>query len=224
MAWGAIADTGFLARAPETATILARRSGVVPLAAADAFTLLDEALARTDLADPCQSVVTIAPINLGMDTAPLATLRAPRFATIPRVEQAEESSIDTVRAKLARMSPGESLAWLVQQLAEVVASVLRSPASSIEASRPLAQLGMDSLMGLELGLAVEKRLGARLALGAIGEDTTTADLAANLLRQLNSNAPAPPDAASDFLALAKRHTPATLDEGGLATGAASADK
>jgi acyl carrier protein len=56
----------------------------------------------------------------------------------------------------------------------------------VEVTKPLSELGVDSLMGVELRLAAEEQLGIDVPLLAIGGAGSIIDLADRCLRQLRS--------------------------------------
>ena len=67
-------------------------------------------------------------------------------------------------------------------VADEAARVLRLPAAGMDRHRPLAEFGMDSLMAIELRLAIETRLRIDLPLMTLTEGTTFATLALRLDR------------------------------------------
>ena len=85
------------------------------------------------------------------------------------------------------------------------ARILRLPADGVQPLRPLSQMGMDSLMAVELRLALEARLRIDLPLVSLAEGTSIASIAARLAAALASGAAE----AADVAAIAARHE--TLD-------------
>jgi acyl carrier protein len=62
-------------------------------------------------------------------------------------------------------------------VSEEAANILRLPASGIDPLRPLSEMGMDSLMAVELRLALESRLRIDLPLVSLAEGTSVASIA-----------------------------------------------
>jgi phthiocerol/phenolphthiocerol synthesis type-I polyketide synthase C len=62
-----------------------------------------------------------------------------------------------------------------------VGRILRLPAQSITLDAPLARLGLDSLGGLELRTALERRFSLSLPLQGVGEALTAQSVAQLLL-------------------------------------------
>jgi NADPH:quinone reductase-like Zn-dependent oxidoreductase/acyl carrier protein len=73
---------------------------------------------------------------------------------------------------------------LIQLLREQFASVTGFPLDRFDETQPLAGYGLDSLMGLELLVRIERRLGIRLPTDRLAEDVTLSDLAADLLLRI----------------------------------------
>ena len=82
--------------------------------------------------------------------------------------------------RLAALEPEEALALLKTIVAEEAATILRLPAGGIDPLRPLSEVGMDSLMAVELRLALETRLRVDLPLVSLAEATSVASIAARL--------------------------------------------
>ena len=90
-------------------------------------------------------------------------------------------------------------AKVVALLTEEVARITKLAATRIEAGRPLVELGMDSLMAVELRLAVEQRFGLSLPVLALSEGATLHALAGRVIKMLGGGAePAPVDAVADM--------------------------
>ncbi len=85
-------------------------------------------------------------------------------------------------------------------IAEEAATILRLPASGIDPLRPLSEMGMDSLMAVELRLALETRLRVDLPLVSLVEGTSVASIAGRLATAISTE---PKD--GDLIALVARH-------------------
>jgi len=102
--------------------------------------------------------------------------------------------------RLAALEPEEALALLKTIVAEEAATILRLPAGGIDPLRPLSEVGMDSLMAVELRLALESRLRVDLPLVSLAEGTSVASIAARL-----SGALATGRRDGEVVALSMRH-------------------
>ena len=103
-----------------------------------------------------------------------APTAAPRRATTSLVE------------RLAGLDAEAALALLKTAVAEEAANILRLPAAGIDPLRPLSEMGMDSLMAVELRLALESRLRIDLPLMSLAEGTSVASIATRLANAVSA--------------------------------------
>jgi acyl transferase domain-containing protein/NADPH:quinone reductase-like Zn-dependent oxidoreductase/short-subunit dehydrogenase len=178
--WGPVAETGMLARAPELRRLLEHRLGLRAMP----VTEMRAALARL-LAGP-QAAVHVAELDGAQAGATLPILAAPTFAEarLPVQDAAAGRHADDLRATLAALPPAEARSTLEAALTAEVARILGLAPQAVDRSRPLADLGMDSLMAVELGLALEQRLGSSALGVSVGGGVSVATLAAQLLPEL----------------------------------------
>ena len=184
VAWGAIGDTGYLARNAHSAALLSARTGVLMISAEDALHHLESVLARGG-ASP---VATIAPVDWQAMTRLLPVLKRPTYAALASADQRvsmDDSNWD-LAGEIAGLSAAEAQAVLIGHLTHVIAIIMRTPSASVEAKRPLVEMGVDSLMTVELQVAAKERFGMELPLGALVEGATIEDLAARLLQRLRT--------------------------------------
>ncbi|MGE0259039.1 MAG: SDR family NAD(P)-dependent oxidoreductase [Alphaproteobacteria bacterium] len=191
--WGPIEDAGYLAERPETRDALARRLGAKPMPAAQTLAALP-ALLASDL-----PVVAFAETSFSDARRFLPILAAPLFADIRGAETAL-SRDDSLLERLAGLSQEEAVALLKTAIAGEAASILRLPPAAVDPLRPLSELGMDSLMAVELRLALESRLRVDLPLMSLAEGTSVASIAARL-----ANAVAARPQTGELLSMAERH-------------------
>lgn len=102
--------------------------------------------------------------------------------------------------RLRSLAPERAQALLQSIVAEEAGRILRLPAADVDPARPLSQMGMDSLMAVELRLALESRLRIDLPLVALAEGTSVVSIAARL-----GSALAPAAENAQIAALAARH-------------------
>ena len=129
----------------------------------------------------------------------LPILAAPLFADI-RADGGSSPGDDTLIERLAGLGPEEALALLKTAVAEEAANILRLPAAGVDPLRPLSEMGMDSLMAVELRLALESRLRIDLPLMSLAEGTSVASIATRLANAVLSR-----PHASEVLSLAERY-------------------
>ena len=129
----------------------------------------------------------------------LPILAAPLFADI-RADAAASPRDDSLLERLAGLGPEAAIALLKSTIAEEAANILRLPAVAVDHSRPLSEFGMDSLMAVELRLALENRLRVDLPLMSLAEGTSVASIATRLANAVLSR-----HQASDVVSLAERY-------------------
>jgi acyl transferase domain-containing protein len=89
-----------------------------------------------------------------------------------------------LRAQLAAAAPAGRPGLMVAALKEHLASVLRTPAEGLDTEESLTQLGIDSLMAVELKNRIETDLGLPTPVGDLLEGPSLSALAASLCRKL----------------------------------------
>jgi acyl carrier protein len=91
------------------------------------------------------------------------------------------------------MSASEARTMVTGLLVEEVARILGASPDEVDLRRPLTELGMDSLMALELRVALEARLSISLPLLAMSDPTSLASLAGRVIESLGQ--PSTPSSA-----------------------------
>jgi acyl carrier protein len=173
VAWGPIEDAGYLAERPDTLASLARRLGAKPIPAEQALAGLTAMIASG------LPTVAFAETNWAEARRLLPILAAPMFSE--NLAKISPTAVDeALPDRLAALEPEEALALLKTIVAEEAATILRLPAGGIDPLRPLSEVGMDSLMAVELRLALESRLRVDLPLVSLAEGTSVASIAARL--------------------------------------------
>ena len=193
VAWGPIEDAGYLANRPEMREELARRLGSKPMTAAQALAMLPAMLASG------LPFVACADTNWAEAKRLLPVLATPLFSEIRYRSDAAPDN-ETLATRLHGLDPDAAQGMLRSIITEEAARILRLPAGDIDPSRPLSQMGMDSLMAVELRLALESRLAIDLPLVSLAEGTSVASIAAGL----TTNSVRASEAA-EIAALAARH-------------------
>ncbi|MGA7865500.1 MAG: SDR family NAD(P)-dependent oxidoreductase [Stellaceae bacterium] len=193
VAWGPIADAGYLAGRPETRDALARRLGAKPTSAAEALAGLPAMIASG------LPVVAFAETNWSEARRFLPILASPLFSEA-RTRGSASSSDESLNEQIAGLDPDAALALLKTVVAGEAATILRLPASGIDPLRPLSEMGMDSLMAVELRLALESRLRVDLPLVSLAEGTSVASIAGRLATAISTG---PKDGG--LIALVARH-------------------
>jgi len=98
---------------------------------------------------------------------------------------ADNDASQDVRRLLTTLSADELSAAFIDMLKKLVGEILRTAPAKIDEHRSLYDMGLDSLMGVELSTAIEARFSARLPVMALSENPTIARLSAQIISQLN---------------------------------------
>lgn len=180
--WGALSGGGMAEASDEVARYLALM-GFQTTPMARACDYLDAALAL----QATQAV--ICEINWdswGRAHAASASVR--RFADLVSTARAGSRAGNEVMAQLAALPPEARAEALSELLAGHIASVMGIPAESVDRQTPLPELGMDSLMAVELNLRVTTALGVEVPALEFTRGGGLNALAARLLRRMEEAA------------------------------------
>ena len=179
--WGPIDDVGFLSRNAQLKELLLDRMGGMALSSVVAMECLEPMLCR------CPDV------PVGVIDLDWATLRrflpgavSPKFREIALngdEADANEDSADFLR--LLRGLPADQLNVKIMELLKAeVGNILRIPNDKIDGQKSLYEMGMDSLMGVELVTALDQRFGIHLPVMALSEGPSIAKLTERIIDQL----------------------------------------
>ncbi len=159
--FGGITDAGYLARTPRAAEFLRRGLGMKLLGA-------DEALAALDRAFP-RDVAQVGIFDLDWQRArgflspvlQTSTLRE----LLARDESAEGHADPGMVREQVLADPDAASDLMLSYLRDVVAHTLGANRDTIEPDVPLSEMGLDSLMAVELKVRLDTDLGIRLEPG-----------------------------------------------------------
>jgi acyl transferase domain-containing protein/NADPH:quinone reductase-like Zn-dependent oxidoreductase/acyl carrier protein len=212
--WGAIGDVGILARDAEGAAKLERISGIIAMRAAEALSHLEGLLTRPDA---CPDTVYCASFRPGAALQGLKLLGTPAFGQLFAASEggAGDSTVD-IASLVAGKGELEARGIIATLVAQEVARILRLTAEDIDVTVPLDDLGMDSLMSLELRMGIEARFGVELPVVAISSGVNVNELATRLIAGAAGDSPAEEKGAGDLeLKLMQQHGPGDVDLGEL---------
>ena len=212
--WGAIADVGVLARDPQAAARLARLTGIEAMPARTALAYLEAMLTQPG-GMPANSYC--ARFRGGENLQRFKLLRTAAFAGLFAGADIIAPMEMDLAARIAGKSEGEARALVAALVAAEVGRIFRLPAEEIDIGRPLDELGLDSMMSLDLRMSIEQRFGIELPVVAISAGMSVNDLAARLIACLRSAGEPAEDAK---LHLLRRHG---MEDTALAAGMAAFD-
>ena len=167
LAWGAIANTGVLARNRGLMEALSSRIGVKPLDPETALDLMADALEQQSDA-PDDAVISLAPMDWAAAKGRLAVLKSPTYSAVAPESAAAEGAANRVdlRAVIEKEGLDAGKAVATEAVVATVSRVLRLPAEDVSLFRPLSEVGVDSLMATELALSLEDRFGLEMPFSA----------------------------------------------------------
>ena len=182
--WGALADVGLIARDKQLGQRLRRTTGVVPLRSFEALAHLGRLLALGTAVDPVQFYAGLSP---GAGSDKLALLKSPTFADLAHHgSDSRSAQSEDIGVLLQGKTRDESVVIVTEILRREVGEILRMAESQVDLTRPLADLGLDSLMALELHMALETTLGVQIAVVGAG-DRNLRDMAGSIVDQLGQS-------------------------------------
>lgn len=181
--WGPIGDAGYLTRNQAVKDSLTSRLGAEPLSAKAALRMLGRALAVP------QANVAIGDFLFSALARPLPSAQGPRFTSLRRHGDdtaGGAENLDDFRALIEGKSTAEVQALVTQLVIQEVAQVLAVSTERIDPARSLLALGLDSLMGVELALGLEKRFGLQVPAMMLNEGPTVERVTARIMERLAS--------------------------------------
>jgi len=194
--WGAISDVGIIARDKQLGRRLRRTTGVVGISSSESLAHLGRMLVLGHKVEATQFYTNIAPSGAAEK---LRLINSPTFAGLglARAEDKGEDGGDLVSA-IEGKTMVEATEIITRALRREISYILRMPEEQIDISRPLGELGLDSLMALELQLAIERLCGTDMPM--VGSaDRRLGDLAAGIYTKISGQ-----DAeGDDYIDLAK---------------------
>lgn len=180
IAWGAIADAGYLARDAKTSAVLSTRLGKQSLTVREALLglglLFDEGAS--------EPVIAYGRIDWAAAARELPLMSTPLTDDVARSTDAD--GLESAESgELLSLIEGMDHAAAVRKVGELLAAdlsrILRLPADEIRPDRPLTELGMDSLMAVEMRIASEQRLGVEIPILSLANGATISEIARRIV-------------------------------------------
>lgn len=210
--FGAIADTGFLARNAEVNELLSKRIGKTAMKAREALEQVERYIVE-DTGQIDAAAVMIAEVDWNA-VRMLPISKTAIFETLLRHAGSNTASSDGDTIDLEELIAGKSAEEAQQLLHKLVAaeiaSILRVTEDSVTPDKILKEIGLDSLMAMELGMGFQQKTGFDIPLSGVGDDTTVGDVVTRLRERVSKHSDEPAEDASAqneaVGSLVKRHS------------------
>ncbi len=173
VSWGPISDSGYLARNDAALQALTAFMGSSGLTTRQGFEAL-ERLLRSDAV--CGAVLEFdwSAIRRALPTAHLK--RYELFNREPHAAAASGQPEQSAKLILAQLPLEEARAVITETVIQTVAGILRLSPDQVDPDASIFELGMDSLMAIEMHMSVNNRLGVNLPIMGLADIPTIAEL------------------------------------------------
>ena len=178
--WGVLGGEGYVARNERIAEFLARQ-GTTEISPGEAMALLESFL-RAGSAQTIAIRVDWAKWRQFFRSMQENPLLERIFAAIENQESSATTS--DWRSRIDAAGPAEKQAVICQAVREAVGSVLRVKPDSLRDDQPLTDLGLDSLMGVEIETSLEAAVGIALPPTSLMRARTIGQIASLIAGQL----------------------------------------
>jgi acyl carrier protein len=211
--FGAIADKGYLAQNTDVNDLLSKRIGKTALKAQAALNQV-ESYIRSDPGTVDAAVAMVSELDWAA-ARNLPVVRNALFEVILRTADQHTAGGDGKSMDLVAMidgkSPQEAEDILYDLVAGEIAAILRVSKDTISRNKILKEIGLDSLMAVELGISFQQNTGFDMPLSGVADNTTVGDVARKLYdkvskREHGSDEDSEPADNKIVNELAQRHT------------------
>jgi NAD(P)-dependent dehydrogenase (short-subunit alcohol dehydrogenase family) len=190
--WGVLGGEGYVARNTRIAEFLAKQ-GTTELTPAEVISILESSL-RAPGAQVAAIRVDWAKWRTFFRSMQANPLLERIFASVEGEENAGVTS--DWRNRIESAAPAEKEGIIAQAVREVVGSVLRVKPDRLRDDQPLTDLGLDSLMGVEIENSLEAAIGVALPPTSLMRARTIGQIAALLATHMGGTAPTAATAAA----------------------------
>ena len=181
VAWGAISDVGFLARNEDIQEALQARLGGAELTSCEALETLERLLIED------RSGCAVMDFNWGAMKRFLPIAESGQFRLMNWIaanQGSEDDQAEDIGLMIKGMDTEEALDKVCELLAREIGQILRIPADKLDFQNSVFDLGMDSLMGVELAMAVEKRFGVNMPAMALSEGPSIRRISERIVQKI----------------------------------------
>ena len=179
--WGAIDDVGFLARNEKIKDALQSRMGGDALNSTLALEVLEQMI-LTHSATLGVMELEWSALKRFLPTAESLKFREIALAA-DDADNTDEDHLD-LEQLFAELSDAELSQAIAEMLAQELSRILLIPADRIDLNRSVYDIGLDSLMGVELMVAIEARFGVNIPVMVLSDAPTLVKLGDYLITKL----------------------------------------
>lgn len=194
VSWGPIGDAGYLARNEQIKDALCSRMGGLPLDSKEALRTLD-------------ALVAVGSGNIAWIDLEWAKLKrflpsssGSLFSMLRHLGDEESGAAHSggnLREELMSLPHEELHTAVTAHLKHEISKILRIEEAMLDERKSLFDMGMDSLMGVELVGALESGMGIHLPILALSEGPTIEKLSTRIASMLRSDNAIPPESAEN---------------------------
>ena len=180
-AWGPISDAGFLARNEDIKDALQSRLDGSSLTSEEALDMLEKLIGSK------HQGAAVVDINWGpmKRFLPIAESNQYRILNWIAANQGGDEDLgEDIRELLEGLSPEDAMVKVADLLSREVSQILHIPADKLDQQVSVFDLGMDSLMGVELAMAVEKCFNVNMSAMALSEGPSIMRLSERIIQKL----------------------------------------
>ncbi len=183
--FSAVGDVGFLARNPEIKKSLQKRMGGTALNSKTVVEVIEKML----LCD-CRSTLACMELDWATLRRTLPCSTTNKFSEISAayhdLSMAHGPQMN-LQEKLAELTAEELHLELVQFLTEELSQILLISENKIDPNRSLYEIGLDSLMGVELSTVLEEKLEISLPVMLLSENPSLNKLSQHIIQSLTGD-------------------------------------
>ncbi len=182
ISWDAITDAGYLAREHELRERFTSKLGIKGITSRQAFEKLEKLLLSDNIP---HAVVLKANWESMKRTLPIA--HSHMFKEIMHgVDENDVYSGEDILEILDGLSDDEKQVVVINMLVVELSRILHIAEDKIEHHKPIQEIGVDSLMGMELATVIGSRFSVDIPLMVLANNITVDSLASRLIKALYS--------------------------------------
>ena len=177
--WGVLSEVGVVQRSQKLGGLL-ERSGIEGIKTKDALAILEKALS--------EDLIQLGAFKIDWDTwaeVHPSILKSSRFKSLLNTNgNSEMTRLALHREQLALLSDSEQSGYIDDKLKRVFSQMLKIPTEKIQMKQSLQNLGVDSLMLIELLLLMKNEFSVELSKQDLSGEVTLDTLGNNVLEKI----------------------------------------